>query len=181
MANVLRRPTRWTRQPLDRLAVDWSAPLASGLKFVYTRDRLLTPAGSFLPASIWSSNAGLQSTPYGVGYRLGGNAADYVRFDNTYSPTSNEAFTLEIYVIASSYPSLGGTAGLATTSVTNGSYNGTAGQTRAVLSFNGTDPCNIYFLATGGNDFDSLTPFEANKIQHVFVVWDPARSNAIEI
>jgi len=164
VANVLRRPTRWTRQPPGpvRIAAAWR----SRVEFAYSGQYAQTKGGFLQPDSRYSGNAGIQSCIAGQGYRFSGNASDYVRFNTGVTPAEHTAFSLEFIVVGSSFPSLAALCGLDVTAATDGSF-GSPGATRGFLSFQSTDPCNIYFWG-GNNDLDSGVKFTVNTVQHIF-------------
>jgi len=161
------------KQPLGPVRVNWLSSLTRGLAFVYTRDVLVSRAGLLLAASRYASNAGIQPSPVGLGYRFSGNAADYVRFDPPATTIAGaDPCTLEVLVYGSSFPSLGGLAGWDKDSNTTGHFGAGAnpgGTGRSIISFNSTDPCNIYWLGAA-NDADSLVKFQVNTVQHIFAV-----------
>ena len=155
-------------QPSELANINWSAAISRNLQFVTSHRVGIRRFGKILASSVYSGNAGLQSYGAWRGYRISGNSADHVRFDTGLTSAGSDPCTVEFLVVASSYPSLAALGGLSAEGYTNGAIGG-GGGCRAVLSFGGSAPCNMYYYG-GGADYDSGVPFTVNTVQHIFAM-----------
>jgi hypothetical protein len=173
-------PQRWRRQPQIALGINWGSPLSSDLQLVYTRDVLLERKKTSSVSSRYASNGGINATSAGLGYKIGGNIADYVRFDTNYVLPAASPCTLEALVIGSSFPPLTTTVTLSTASNTNGDVGLGGGTVRSLLNYPGADPCNMSWWASN-IDYNSAQTNIANSLQHIVLTKAAGTNSALTI
>ena len=166
-------PRKWTKQPQQPVAIDWSSELNKNLLGAMNMGVVHTPTGIILPA--YSSDSGLIATPSGVGVSIAANANSTRRFDDLPTTAAGDPFTLEFIVYASAFSSLAAIVTYTTSAYSDGNVSSSAfdgGNHRACMSYGGGTPQDIYAW-NGANDFDGNTPFELNKLQHIFITKEP--------
>lgn len=173
---LIRKP--WDSQPQEDSSVDWGGQQAQGLLFanVGSSPVLHANRGSILPSFVGTS---LGAVAGGAGYRFTGASTQSVRWDTGITVAGTDALTIEALVWGSSFPSLATIVNLSDVALTNGATAGANGAQRGILSFNSTDPCNIYSWG-GSNDYDSTVKFAANSLQHI-IITKAAGTGAVQI